>query len=112
MSNSEKEDPTALAGFPENRKATLNVSDDDLSEDEYKRLLWKIDRNIIPYVSLLYLVSFLDRVNIGQARLAGLQKDLEINNNEYSIALTIFFVSYVAFVSLSTTSIQVSYLQY
>jgi hypothetical protein len=56
MSNCEKEDPTALAGSPENRKATikaaLNVSDDDLSEDEYKRLLWKIDRNIIPYVSL------------------------------------------------------------
>jgi len=39
----------------------------------------------------------LDRVNIGQARLAGLQQDLKINNTEYSIALTIFFVSYVAF---------------
>lgn len=29
--------------------------------------------------------------------MAGLQKDLNINNKEYSIALTIFFVSYVAF---------------
>ncbi|GJJ11063.1 hypothetical protein Clacol_005294 [Clathrus columnatus] len=43
------------------------------------------------------LLRFLDRVNIGQARLAGLEKDLKLHGNQYDIALTIFFVSYVAF---------------
>lgn len=33
---------------------------------ELRRLLWKLDLRIVPYVSLLYLVSFLDRVNIGK----------------------------------------------
>lgn len=33
---------------------------------EMRRLLWKLDLRIVPYVSLLYLVSFLDRVNIGK----------------------------------------------
>ncbi|KAF8479373.1 putative MFS nicotinic acid transporter Tna1 [Gautieria morchelliformis] len=42
-------------------------------------------------------LRFLDRVNIGQARLAGLEKDLGLRGNQYDIALTIFFVSYVAF---------------
>ncbi|KAF8522744.1 major facilitator superfamily domain-containing protein [Hysterangium stoloniferum] len=68
-----------------------------MSPAEEKRLLRRIDLWIVPYASLLYLLSFLDRVNIGQARLAGLEKDLKLHGNQYNIALTIFFVSYVAF---------------
>lgn len=68
-----------------------------VSASEEKRLLRRVDLRIIPYASLLYLLSFLDRVNIGQARLAGLEKDLGLHGNQYDIALTIFFVSYVAF---------------
>lgn len=33
-----------------------------------RRLLSKIDRHLIPFLSLLYLLSFLDRTNIGNAR--------------------------------------------
>ncbi|KAF8503009.1 putative MFS nicotinic acid transporter Tna1 [Gautieria morchelliformis] len=64
---------------------------------EEKKLLRRIDLSIVPYASLLYLLSFLDRVNIGQARLAGLEKDLQLRGNQYDIALTIFFVSYGIF---------------
>ena len=35
------------------------------SDKELRRLLWKLDLRIIPFVSLLYLCSYLDRVNIG-----------------------------------------------
>ncbi|KAF8522743.1 putative MFS nicotinic acid transporter Tna1 [Hysterangium stoloniferum] len=78
-----------------------------MSPVEEKRLLRRIDLWIVPYSSLLFLFSFLDRVNIGQARLAGLEKDLKLHGNQlnlsirpiiqYDIALTIFFVSYAAF---------------
>ena len=34
-------------------------------EKEMKTLMWKVDRRIIPFVALLYLCSYLDRVNIG-----------------------------------------------
>ncbi|KAF8529986.1 putative MFS nicotinic acid transporter Tna1 [Gautieria morchelliformis] len=64
---------------------------------EEKKLLRRIDLWIVPYASLLYLLSFLDRVNIGQARLAGLEKDLKLHGKQYDIALTIFFVSYLVF---------------
>lgn len=46
-----------------------------LSPEEYiameKKLLWKIDRKLIPWMTLLYLMSFLDRVNVGAAKLVG-----------------------------------------
>jgi hypothetical protein len=46
---------------------------------------------------LLYLISFLDRTNIGNAKIAGLQKDLKMTNGQYNAALCIFFVSYSVF---------------
>ena len=39
----------------------------EFTDKEKKRLLLKIDLRILPYVSLLYLLSFLDRVNIGKS---------------------------------------------
>ncbi|KAL1933295.1 hypothetical protein VTP01DRAFT_7385 [Rhizomucor pusillus] len=35
-------------------------------DKEWKRLRWKLDLRIVPYVGILYLCSFLDRVNIGK----------------------------------------------
>jgi MFS transporter, ACS family, DAL5 transporter family protein len=35
------------------------------------------------------------QVNIGQARLANLEKDLHLKGTQYDIALTVFFVSYI-----------------
>lgn len=35
--------------------------------------------------------------NIGNARLAGLEKDLNMAGDQYNVALTIFFVSYIVF---------------
>lgn len=38
---------------------------------EERKLLWKLDRRIIPYIGILYLCSFLDRVNIGKPATCG-----------------------------------------
>lgn len=62
-----------------------------LTKEEEKKILRTIDLNLIPYSSLLYLLSFLDRVNIGQAAVAGLRQDLKITTgNAYQIALSVF----------------------
>ena len=36
-----------------------------------KKLLWKLDLKLVPWLSLLYLLSFLDRTNIGNAKIQG-----------------------------------------
>ncbi|KAK8134340.1 major facilitator superfamily transporter [Apiospora sp. TS-2023a] len=63
-----------------------------------KRLIRKIDWTLIPFLALLYLLSFLDRTNIGNARLAGLEKSLGMDPKslDYNIALSVFFPWYVA----------------
>ncbi|KAK6371436.1 hypothetical protein LTS17_008686 [Exophiala oligosperma] len=61
-----------------------------------KKLLRKLDRNLLPVVTVLYLLSYLDRANIGNARLAGLEKDLGMKGLDYNVAVAIFFPFYVA----------------
>ncbi|PWY85734.1 putative MFS transporter [Aspergillus sclerotioniger CBS 115572] len=63
-----------------------------------RKLMAKIDWHIVPCLCVLYLLAFLDRVNISNAAVLGLQKDLDIvNGTKYNTALTIFFVPYVIF---------------
>jgi len=69
----------------------------DVSGVDEKKLLRKIDLYLVPWLSFLYLLSFLDRTSIGNAKLYGLETSLHINDNQYNIALTIFFFSYAIF---------------
>ncbi|ORX59709.1 MFS general substrate transporter [Hesseltinella vesiculosa] len=62
-----------------------------------KRLVRKLDIRLIPWVAVLYLLLSLDRNNIGNARLGSLEKDLNLEGNDYYTALTIFFAGYVIF---------------
>jgi hypothetical protein len=55
------------------------------SAKETKRLLRKLDIAILPLVSVMYLLSFLDRSNIGNARLAGLEADLGMSGWDYAV---------------------------
>lgn len=55
-----------------------------------KKLLWKLDLLILPILFLFYMMSYLDRVNIGNARIQGMDKELELNvDNRYNIALLV-----------------------
>jgi len=49
----------------------------------------------------LYLLAFLDRTNIGNAKIAGLSTDLGMDTAAYNATLTIFFVSYAIFEPLT-----------
>lgn len=94
-------DGKSSPGAEHEKNTTEAINDNaygDLTMDplEYKRILRKLDWAIIPYCSLLYLLSFLDRVNIGQAAVAGLRIDLGMTTgNAYQIALSVFFIGYI-----------------
>lgn len=64
---------------------------------EHRKLMWKIDIHVIPWIAILYFLAFLDRVNIGNARLFGLEADTGLTGNQYNIALLLFFVPYILF---------------
>ncbi|KAI2602164.1 MFS general substrate transporter [Hypoxylon sp. NC1633] len=62
-----------------------------------RALLRKLDLRLLPAVGILYLLSFLDRSNVGNARIEGLLGDVHITGNQYLTGLTLYFVGYVLF---------------
>jgi hypothetical protein len=73
-------------------KSDLNEPIDPIEE---KKLLWKVDLHVVPPLLILFLLAFLDRVNIGNAKIQGMTKELHMVGQDYSIALFIFFIPYV-----------------
>ncbi|SPO03597.1 probable MFS transporter [Cephalotrichum gorgonifer] len=60
-----------------------------------RRVRKKIDLMIMPIICILYLFCFIDRANIGNARLAGLEKDLGMKGYDYNATLSVFYISYI-----------------
>lgn len=54
-----------------------------------KAILLKMDMRLIPMLALLYLLSFLDRGNIGNAKIEGLTEDLGMSGAQYNWCLTV-----------------------
>ncbi|KAG9310068.1 MFS general substrate transporter [Chiua virens] len=88
-----------------------------LSPEQEKQLWRKVDLRLMPILSFMYLLAFMDRGNIGtfsrnltcllhrrwthinegNAKLDGLMTQLHLNGDKYNIALTMFFISYCTF---------------
>ncbi|KAF4119565.1 Major Facilitator Superfamily [Geosmithia morbida] len=68
---------------------------DSVITEAEKRLVRKLDMHLVPLVMVLYLLSFLDRVNIGNARLYGLEEDLGLTPEQAQVSVSILFVTYL-----------------
>jgi sugar phosphate permease len=60
------------------------------------RTIRKLRMRIIPFVFVLYVISFLDRINISFAALT-MNKELAISSKQYGLVAGIFFVGYFLF---------------
>lgn len=99
-------EPRPLDEKLESDQVTANYSDSSRSQDvatevyhlsakDDRKLTTKIDFKVIPIMGLLYLVCFLDRTNIANARLAGLEKGLSMPSTGFNTALWIFYIPFV-----------------
>ncbi|KAM0345447.1 hypothetical protein ACHAPU_006374 [Fusarium lateritium] len=60
-----------------------------------KKVLFKTDTRVLPSLALLFLCSFLDRTNVGNAKIIGMEEDLGLTNLQYSQGLAVFYATYV-----------------
>ncbi|PVF98944.1 MFS general substrate transporter [Serendipita vermifera] len=65
------------------------------SADEERALVRRLDFRIVPLVTVLYLCNFIDRANIGNAKVAGLTTDLGLVGYQYNIGLSVFYIAYI-----------------
>lgn len=60
-------------------------------------LLLKLDCWILPTLSVVFLWSFIDKTNVGNAKIYGLSEDLNLTDTKFNTALVIYFVAYCFF---------------
>ncbi len=59
------------------------------------KVVSKVGRRLIPFLFVMYVINYLDRINIGFAALS-MNKDLALSATAYGFASTIFYIGYVA----------------
>ncbi|KAJ5975146.1 hypothetical protein N7481_008853 [Penicillium waksmanii] len=86
----------------EAKETPLNRFGDDAHQSKLSRsILVKLDTRsyasirILPMLALLFLCSFLDRTNVGNSKIYGLEDDINITDHQYDIGLTVFYLTYV-----------------
>ncbi|KAI1087127.1 major facilitator superfamily MFS-1 [Rostrohypoxylon terebratum] len=90
------------------RKKTQSTDtvEDDVSEEEGKKILWRIDRRLVVLTGLLYCISLMDRANLGAGAVAGMLEDLDLVGTRYSVVTLVFFVTYIFFQPPSTVLVR------
>ncbi|KAJ7693323.1 major facilitator superfamily domain-containing protein [Mycena rosella] len=85
---------TEKASYEGDEHSPTKESDVEITEVARKKILRKLDIHLLPFVSLLYLLSFLDRANVGNAKVAGMAKDADLTGFRYNTIAAVFFIPY------------------
>lgn len=95
--DSEYDEQDGALGMRMNSRRESVASFELYTPDEERKVRRKLDTRLVLFVALLYLLSFLDRSNIGNAKIAGLTDDLNLSDDQYEWLLTAFYISYILF---------------
>ncbi|KAI1328203.1 MFS general substrate transporter [Xylariaceae sp. FL0255] len=91
----EKEISAILGDDPAMLEARQEDGRVEYAAEEERRVVRKLDLNLMSLFFVLYLFAFLDRGNIGNAKIAGLDTDLDLVGNRYQWLINAFYIAYV-----------------
>ncbi|KAH7304699.1 putative vitamin H transporter [Stachybotrys elegans] len=80
---------------PAQRYPLLADASEEKLEELNKAVKKKLDWVFLPVVTLMLLMNYLDRINVSNARLAGMQEDMHMSDVEWSAGISLFYVGYI-----------------
>ncbi|KAG0682895.1 hypothetical protein C6P40_001807 [Pichia californica] len=69
--------------------------DEDYTEEESARVRRKIDWRILPLITMVYGMNYVDKAALSWAVMFNLKKDIHIDGNQYSWVSAIFYFGYL-----------------
>ncbi|KAF6801024.1 allantoate permease [Colletotrichum sojae] len=91
-----------MGSSPEPAQSSSAAPAEDVERNQHadaamaKRVLWKIDRTIIPLLFVTYMFNFMDKTILSSASVFGLRKDTDLEGQDYSWVSSIFYFGYLA----------------
>lgn len=107
LSNENESNHVIDLKLPDSEKKALVDQLAEKLEINQTKLMRKIDICVVPPLALLYFLAFLDRVNISNAKVYGMEADLGLHGNQFATALTVFFVPYIVFEVISNYMLKI-----
>ncbi|RFU75029.1 major facilitator superfamily [Trichoderma arundinaceum] len=98
MSVTEEKQPVRTDGHIASKsplRSNSDLSDVPIDPKAESRLVTKLDFIIFPTFFVIYMMSFLDRINISNARIQGMVADLDLTGNRFNVALFTYYISYI-----------------
>ncbi|KAF8574831.1 MFS general substrate transporter [Ramaria rubella] len=79
--------------------ATVKITPDTVLNPQQRQraeraLVWKLDMRLMPMVTLIFIMNYIDRTAVTAARLKGMEKDLGLSDLQYDTVVAILYVSY------------------
>lgn len=75
--------------------STIAAADYPVEQAKSEAVIGKVWRRLIPFLFVLYVINYLDRINLGFAALS-MNKDLMFSATVFGLANSIFYFGYVA----------------
>lgn len=91
-----REPDSDTLGKPETGEVEVAQDDHAYRAHMTRTILFKVDTRVLPILALLFLCSFLDRTNVGNAKILGLAEDLHMTNLQYNQGLAVYYATYIA----------------
>ncbi|KAI0447066.1 major facilitator superfamily domain-containing protein [Xylaria telfairii] len=100
------DDDEETRGANRGRRAGRRPSDSTVASfqlytpDEERAVVRKLDRRLVVFLAFCYMLSFVDRSNIGNARIAGMETDLQTRpprEDYFEWAIRAFYFAYILF---------------
>ncbi|KAM0330826.1 hypothetical protein ACHAQA_003781 [Verticillium albo-atrum] len=96
-----------------NKQEVSSIEMPQIDKDIERRIVRKIDMRLMPLTALIYLLCYLDRANIGNARILNsstndtMMDSTGMTPYEFTIALMVFLVAYSIFEAPSNLALKV-----
>lgn len=87
-------------------KFAENMEDFEIDPEEKRKLVRKIDFCLLPIISVLYALQFMDKNSLNWASVLGLRIDKRMHGQMYSWVGSAFYYAYLFFEFFTSMSIQ------
>ncbi|KAI0145465.1 major facilitator superfamily transporter [Xylariaceae sp. FL1272] len=95
MMGKSKMAPTQPEGLPIDWAAMVNSWSPEERAAKEKKFVRRIDFRLLPILMVMYILNYVDRNALPQARIQGLEEDLGLVGVEYNIVLSVTFIGYI-----------------
>ncbi|SMQ56358.1 unnamed protein product [Zymoseptoria tritici ST99CH_3D7] len=78
-----------------NRYDLLKTKSQEELDALNKKVVKKLDWKFLLCITIMLLMNYLDRINVSNARLAGMQEDCNMTDVQWSTGISLFYVGYI-----------------